>query len=116
MFHGGICMKNDLESSEWAFSCLSAPMRRSVRHTHCSCGGGVDVDYTPHIGPHRINGSVGSEPILVNAQISRTLVHHLADDVYFHLRKTRWGYCYLLTFLNIAAPYNQMFLQSFQTV
>lgn len=42
-----------------------------------------------------------SESILVNAQISGALVHHLADDVYFHLQKTRWGYCYLLTCLNI---------------
>lgn len=57
-----------------------------MQHTHCGGGGGVDVDYTPHIGPHRINGSVRRESILVDAQISGALLHHLADDVYFHLR------------------------------
>lgn len=116
MFQWSICIKSDLESGESAFSCLSAPMQRSVQPTHCSCGGGVDVDYTPHIRPHWINGSMRSESILVNAQISRALVHHLADDVYFHLQKTRWGYCYLLTCLNIPATRKQMYLQSFQTV
>lgn len=38
-----------------------------------------------------------SESILVNAQISRALVHHLADDVYFHLQKTRGGGLLLFT-------------------
>lgn len=49
-----------------------------------------------------------SESILVNAQISGALVHHLADDVYFHLQKTRWGYCYLLACLNITATHKPM--------
>lgn len=109
MFQWCICRES-------AFSCLSAPMRRSVQRTHCSCGGGVHVDYTPHIGPHWINGSMWSESMLVDAQISRALVHHLADDVYFHLQKTRWGYCYLLTCLNISAARKQTYRQSFQTV
>lgn len=46
----------------------------------------MEVDYAPHIRPHGVNGSMRRESILVNAQVSRTLVDHLADHVYFHLQ------------------------------
>lgn len=52
--------------------------------------------------------------ILVNAQISRTLVDHLADDVYFHLQKAGNQTGSLLLIDRRFLTLREMFLQSFQ--
>lgn len=45
-----MCLHVKSESGKAAFN--SASLLWRAQHTHCSCGRGVDVDYTPHIGPH----------------------------------------------------------------
>ena len=56
-----------------------------LERTYCSCSRGMYVDDTSHIWAHWVYGCVRSEPKVVDAQISRALVHHLTYYVYFHL-------------------------------
>lgn len=43
------------------------------------------VDNASHIRAHGINGCMRSKSKVVDAQVGRTLVHHITDHVYFHL-------------------------------
>lgn len=53
--------------------------------THSGGGGGVHVDHAAHVGPHGVDGGVGAEAGLVDAQVGGALLHNITQDVHLHL-------------------------------
>lgn len=54
--------------------------------THRGRGWCVDMKQAANVWPCRVNGRVKTELLYIYAQVGAALLHHLAEDVHFHLK------------------------------
>lgn len=55
--------------------------------THCCSGWSVDVNDAADVRSHGVDGCVGAEAGVVDAQGGGALVHHVPDDVHLYLER-----------------------------
>ena len=60
----------------------------SLEYTYSSCSRGMYMYDTPHVRPHGVNGSMGTEAKMVDTQICSSLVHYITNHVHFDLGTT----------------------------